>query len=625
MQNPGNRPLKYLFAALLTASLLLSGCGDSSRPSAGEDSSLNYRITEKAIPDPRTGFEDNPENQKKNWFSFMEDSAFKTSIYADAKASLTPQNSFSAGGKLYSLYNIIYLVEGTDTNYFTDSSCLCVLEAPYEQWQYYSFSSDCWPSELSYSADSIAGVSDKGAYLCLSLSDDNGYSVPSRMGFYGWDGSCLLLDEPGADSGLAALTMYPTDEALYAVFGAPPGFSAAPGSGFTAYDEQFSPVLSQNLDNQLSGCISQDSEYLWYGFDADRNLTIWDKPNGTRLFSLGNEVNPYADFLLAASPAGEFILADFNNLWIGTEDDPLKKTMSFTERGYLLQDLLSISVGEDGIISLVVRFEDELLLLLLEQAETSDTQEITVVSYNVSQLIDVAAAFNRQSQNYHITLVNPNDAEDREAYLQQLQMELSTGGGPDLISPWVIDLDGCINNGYLEPLDDLIENVSDYWPACLENGKTEGVLYSIPYRVALSGLVTSKALAGGLESWTLDQMMDAVQNSSAVSLEQNMSGIDIVIQYGLMSPDNPQFIDYDAEVSHFTEQPFLDFLEFADKYDDRLDYPSPDQAAEYYKDGKLAVFYLTMNGPSDFLPHPTFSRAMKCSSACLPPRADAFV
>lgn len=593
------RNIKSLFAALLATALLLSGCEGASQPSDQKET-MNYRITEKPIPDPKTDFENNPENQGKNWFSFMEDSVFETSVFADARVILSPINSFSSDGKICMIYDIMYQMENEDLPSFTDSCCICVLDSPYEQWQYYTFSSDCWSSDLSYSSSSIVGVSDDGVYLCLNLIDDNHYSVPSRIGFYGWGGSCQLLDEPSTDSGLNALTLYSADESLYAVFGAPPGMPAAPGSSFTVYDEQLSPVLSQNLDNQLSGCISRDSEYLWYGFDGDQNLTIWDKPNGTKLFSLGNAVNPYSDCLLTASPAGGFILADFNSIWIGSEDTPLEKAVSFTEKGYALQELLTISANEDGTISLVVRFDDELFLLLLEQTETSDTQEITIVSYGAFLLTNVAAAFNRQSDKYHIALVNPNEMADSEDYLRQLQMELSAGRGPDLVSPWVIDMESCIRNGYLEPLDDLIGNVADYWPACLENGRTDGILYGIPYRVALSFLVTSESLAGSLDSWTLEQMINAVQGSPAESLEKNMSGIDIVLQYGLMTPDNPQFIDYDAGVSHLAEQPFIDFLEFAYKYSDRLDYPSQEQTAEYYKNGTLAVYYLTMNGPADF-------------------------
>lgn len=69
--------IKLMFVLFLTVSFLLSGCGDSSQSSdqANAAQSLNgqmsasnarhYRITEKAIADPKTDFEQTPENQGK--------------------------------------------------------------------------------------------------------------------------------------------------------------------------------------------------------------------------------------------------------------------------------------------------------------------------------------------------------------------------------------------------------------------------------------------------------------------------------------------------------------------------------------------------------------------------------
>ena len=45
-----------------------------------------------------------------------------------------------------------------------------------------------------------------------------------------------------------------------------------------------------------------------------------------------------------------------------------------------------------------------------------------------------------------------------------------------------------------------------------------------------------------------------------------LDSMDIVLRYGLATRDNPQFIDYDAGISHLAEQPFIDFLEFAKNY-----------------------------------------------------------
>lgn len=597
--------IKPVFAALLSAALLLSGCGDSSRTS-GQTENINFHIIEKVIPDPKKIFDNDPENQGRNIFPGMTDSDFQKSMFADAKLNLIQEDSFSDDGKLCFLYNIAYIITDGDKNFpgSTVNYSLYVLEAPYEEWRCYTLTPDCWSSGLSFISPSrILGVSDQGIYLGLYFINDQNRLVPGGIGLCSWDGSCRLLEELNTEFDFEDpllfenLRLHSAGETLYAVS----GDLTENGSSFSSYDAQFQPLRSKNLENRLSGCISTDSGALWYGFDQDQQLTVWDQPDGKKLFSLGNMVNTFSDFQLTRSATGDFILADVSGIWTGDGNSPLQKVLSFTEMGYTLQELFAVTINEDNSISLLVRFEDELYLLTLEQTEDTETQEITLVSYMAPALSNVAAAFNRQSDKYHITLIDPSAANDSEDYLKQLQLELAAGRGPDLISPWVIDLEDCIVNGYLEPLDDLIEDPSEYWPACLENGRTDGILYAVPYRTALSFMATSKSVAKDLNTWTLEQMISAVRNSSAEALQMGLNSLDLVLQYGLMTPDNPQFIDYEAGVSHLTEQPFLDFLEFAKEYGDTLNYSDQSQAAEYYANGRLAAYYLTMNQPSELL------------------------
>lgn len=593
-----NRPVITILAALLAAALLLTGCGDSSgsssRNAAGPATdTLYFSSTEKAIPDPKAGFEDNPENQGKKYFPGMTDATFSASPYANARVILSPVNSYCADGKLYFLYSILYQLEDPEELSHTSSYCLAVLEAPYEQWEYYIFTTDGLGADPAYSPGVHRILADDGEGLYLLLSD--------QLAFYSWDGSIRSLNEMELNTDplyLFRLALYPVGEELYLVSSG----DAADGS-FTSYDKDLNTVLTQNLEHTISGCISRDSECLWYGFDEGGTLTVWDKLNGAALFSLGNMANAFEDFRLTRSAAGEFILANTSGIWTGDGNTPLQNVLSFAERGYILEELLSVIPGENGSFSVIAYFEGGLYLLTLEQTDTPDKQEITLVSSDIASLEPVIAAFNRQSDEYRVVLVNPFESGDIDAYCRQLQMEISAGKGPDLMEDWLIDREGCIQNSYLEPLDDVYENPSDYWPAALDAGKVNGVCYSVCYRVVPSILAVSKSLAGDLESWDTAQMMEAVRMSPAESLQMGLDSMDIVLQYGLADRNNPQFIDYDAGVSHLAEQPFLDFLEFAKNYGDDLYYAGPnhDEAAQYYQDGRLAALYQTMYGYGDFL------------------------
>ncbi len=611
--NMNHRPAKAVFAVLLAAALMLSGCGDSSEvsePSKGsgdsgtsgeqtsipiDSAALHFNITEKLLPDPKTAFESNPENQGKNYISFMTDEDFAASPYADAKAALSPVDSFCAEGKLYFLYNVVYLSAGSaDMPEYTGNYCLAVLDSPYEQWEYHIFPADILASSPTFipAVQRILAADSDGLYLLLT----DGFIV-----FYSEDGSVQFLDGIDVNASLQylyKLALYPAEENLYIIFS-----DGVSGGSFTSYDKEQKPVLSQNLQNTISGCISQDSECFWYGFDEKGMLAVWDRLNGVPRYSLGDMVNAYEAFLLTRTAAGDFILANTRGIWTGDGSEPLEKAFYFAEMGYVLDELLSVYPDENGGFSVIAGLEDSLYLLSIALTDVPDKQEIMLVSSDTGSLEPVIAAFNRQSSEYRVVLVNPFDFEDVEAYQQQLQMEISTGRGPDLVDDWLINLEGCIQNGYLEPVDDIYEEPSDYWPAVLEDGKRKDVLYSICYREVLSFLSVNKSLAGELESWDAAQMMEAVRKSPAESLQMGLDSMDIVLRYGLADLNNTQFIDYGAGVSHLAEQPFLDFLEFAKEYGDNLYYADAnyEEAGDYYQEGRLAAFYQTINSYSDFL------------------------
>ena len=528
---------------------------------------MTYQLTEQLLAEPETAFEVSADN-----------------------LVLSQTDCFSADGNLYYLYTIFRIQD--DLPIF-HGSCLFALEPPDNQWKSHTLSLECWDSSSYYIAENIVSVSEAGVLFTLNeLSGSQTY--PDCLGFYHWDGSCEFLGKLDA-SFHSASDLYFAEETLYTVS----------GSSFTVYGQGLQPMQTQNLNYQLTGCLVSGSDTLWYGFDPQKNLTIRDKPAGEDLYLLGDMVNPYSDFCLTKTASGRFILADTSGIWSGDGSAPLEKVLSFADRDYAPEELLGMGSREEGELLLYVRFDGSLYLLTAMPCAVSDLpvrQEITLVAYNTSILEKVAVSFNRQNKQYHITLVDVSRLSNPSEYLQSLQLEFSSGRGPDLVSPFVIDCESAAENGYLEPLEDIIEDPSAYWEACLEIGKINGITYGIPYRVHLSLLTVSQSLAGDLKTWTLEQMMEAVRHSPAEALEMGSDGIDLVLKYALMTPDNPQFIDYGAGVSHLTEPAFLDFLKFAGDYSDDLSYTADrSNAVDYYQNGTLAAHYLTVNAPGDLL------------------------
>jgi len=553
---------------LLVSATLLSGCGTSAGEDENASEALTYRLSEQVIQSPEAAFRESADGGQ-SLFSF-------------------PADSFSAGKKLYFLYDVLRY-EGELNTY--DGSCLCVLEAPYEQWQFYTLPCDCWSADTELFAQGIAGVTDEGIYLALAQVDSNGTFIPQCLGFYGWDGSCSVLDELPIDS--VNLALYREDDLLYCLS----------DRSFTAYGETPQTTSLLELKNKLRGCMIDQGSNRWYGFDSEGLLTVWDGPYGEPLFSLGNLVKGSSDFCLARSSSGRFILTDISGIWTGDGKKPLEKVLSFADRDYLPEELLGVCVNEDDSLSIITSFDDKLYLLTAEQCSVSELpvkQEITLVTSQTPWLEKIALGFNRQSPLYRVILVEPDisDSYAFQDYCQNIQLEISAGRGPDLISSQIISPSDYVENGYLEALDDVLENPSDYWTGILDTGKIDGITYGIPYTCTLSLPVASKSLTGELEAWNMEQMMECVRNSPAETLSMDMDGLRIALRYCLTNKNNPRLIDYDAGVSHLTEQLFVDFLEFAKSYGDSVGYRD---AAEEYREGRLAVFDLTITRPEDLL------------------------
>lgn len=562
---------KRLLSVILIGLLSLSGCGasspsaSSSEPSSAQEAedAFTYSLSEQFLPDPTEGFTPEDEN-----------------------LVLSEQDCRFLNGKLCYLYTI-FRMEGEYNLYH--GSYLCILDAPYTEYQCYSFLIGDWSPDCQYFAGEVIGISEQGVLLTLASSEDDVLSF-SHIGLFSTDGACQLLGELSTDAETS--DFYLTEDTLYCIS----------GSQLTAYDpESLQPAAPKTLNRRLLGCLRED---LWYGFNADNQLTVWDNPDGKELFLLGDMVTPYSAFCLTAAGDGTFFLADTGGLWLGDGKSALQKSFSFMEKNYGIQEVLGISAPDTDTVFLLTRFEDALCLLTAKKgtdAGQMQKEEITLVAPNASALEAAAAAFNRKSETYHVSVTDSWRVADREDYLRTVQMELSAGKGPDLLGQYIVDTAGGIENGFFEPLDDLVPESDDYWTAALDCGRTNGLLYGVPYDCLLSLPVVSARLANGSDCWTMEEMIAAVKISDAEAFQKGADGMSLALSYGFYI-DNPQFIDYDAGISHLKEQPFLDFLEFTKEYADTLYYnDAGDNTADYYRSGQLAACYQTIASPSDLL------------------------
>lgn len=215
-----------------------------------------------------------------------------------------------------------------------------------------------------------------------------------------------------------------------------------------------------------------------------------------------------------------------------------------------------------------------------EVSEASSKKEITIaLTMPNTALNKVIADFNAANEEYFVKVVLPEGAESFdlsddmfgkwEDFRKQIQLELSAGKGPDLLGDDIVqNPEDFAVQGYLECLSKEQFQVERLLPGALKSGVIDEKHYGIPYDFTLSFAAYHQNYMEGLESLTMEELMKRVQHSEVSALQKGMDGKAIVLRYALWDDSNTDYIDWENKVSHLTEPPFLQLLEFAKEYAD---------------------------------------------------------
>lgn len=331
------------------------------------------------------------------------------------------------------------------------------------------------------------------------------------------------------------------------------------------------PDLSWYMDGVVSN--ASGDKVCWYG-NRGNKVGAYDL-SGTLVFEAEVSVcgfSPQIDM----SGEGEVYVASSQKLW-QVRGEELQLLCDFYLCDYPWGKLYGMKTQEDGSILLFGELDGShclaraLAITEAEKAEKDGKEEIIIAfEYNHAAMQKSISRFNRQSDRYHITAILKEDNEDWMDYDKRIQLEISTGKGPDIVSDdLVVDVSGYLKNGYFANLEGVIEDESQYLAAAFEGGRTDGVLYGIPYDFYMQYAVYSEDFTEGRTSWTLPELMKAVEDSEAEILQYDFDGFDIVMWYGLYDNDNTAYIDWEKGESYLSEEPFLELLDFARRYGDK--------------------------------------------------------
>ena len=579
----GNRKNKIktgicLFCCYLVMTLF-TGCGESSEEDTSDQ--VYYHIQETSIPDPNDDLRGVFENE-----------------YRISQLDFKLQ-----GDSFYRIVQCFTLDEPLLAKNYVQ-----ILESPYQEWITEEVE---WGSTQFYY---ILNAEDRE--LDLLSHGSGGYLMAN------WHQGEYQLT-PVQDTFQEDFPDYAEYDSIYMTSDGGLCIYQRSGSTVTVFDDKLQVQEKKTLSGITTICglleEPESGELLWYG-TKDYKTGIWRLEDGTSILPDAEAMGSMSVWYLNAAytKEGELYLADNQGLW-RIAGDETEEVCHFSDRNYQLEELNEMEVQEDGSLLLYVKCDGEKLLLRIEgnNEPFPEKQEITLATTNtdLSSLGSDIDRFNRRSELYHVTAIMPEMTLEEQLngegvnivseFTRQIQMEMAGGRGPDLFLSsryyfGAIDIGDMARNGQLQSIEGMLEDEDAYWPAAIESGRIDGKLYGIPYDCYIFLTTYSESFTEGRESWIIEELMEAVRSTDADMLQCHLDGTAIILGYGLYDNDNKAYIDWENRVSHLTEEPFLELLEFAKEYADNGQNGWTDDSQAVQEGRTIAVNPYVFGGMENF-------------------------
>ncbi len=378
----------------------------------------------------------------------------------------------------------------------------------------------------------------------------------------------------------------------------------------SCYDSKLSLIKTVNVPGKVYGLLQNQKEddVFWYGLGVDYAPMLGNLSTGESLMTGIKNVG--TDYRMAISPDGVFYFADTQSVWRLEEE--IVRVYSFAKNDYLLSEIYGMLLDEDGTIRLLTKLDGELVQLTMQKTDEEPKRQEIVVALGSADMAfqKCVARFNRQNNQYHVTLLYPEDMNSTKDYIQQINLEISEGKGPDLLGDSLVaDPESYLANSYIDYVTDVVDNPALYLDAALEDNRTENGYIGIPYECNFSLAAYNKEFVGDKESLTLSEFMKLVEESDAKIIEKGLSGVGIVYRYGLYDDQNTEFIDWERGKSNLAGPAFIQLLEFAKEYADDGLADEKDFAYQQVPFSKLSdikSIYSHFNGNAGLLGFPCY-------------------
>lgn len=205
-----------------------------------------------------------------------------------------------------------------------------------------------------------------------------------------------------------------------------------------------------------------------------------------------------------------------------------------------------------------------------EEIQTGKKEIVLALSVENAGLTQAINEYNDRSDAYYINCIYPNSYNELYDFQLKIQMEISSGKGPDLIEEGLIgDVEGYIRNGAFVDL----KGAGIKYTGCIlpirQWVEEKNEVYYIPYDFSFFAIAYPSGILNENASIKMENIEDMLEGKKDCNLQANMSAIEIINRYGLWDDSSTQYVDWDNLESHLKEEPFIKLLEMAKKYEYR--------------------------------------------------------
>ena len=165
--------------------------------------------------------------------------------------------------------------------------------------------------------------------------------------------------------------------------------------------------------------------------------------------------------------------------------------------------------------------------------------------------------------------------------MQRLNTEILSGSAPDILCTSELPIRQYAARGILLDLWPLIDSDpelsrDDLMTHFFETISLDGKLYEVTDSFSIQTAVTSAQIADGRTSWTLDELLEALNSLPAGATIFGETDISEYILQTVVSFNLDSFVDWKTNTCSFDSPEFVDLLEFAGKFPKEFNYEDYD-------------------------------------------------